>query len=101
VQAADAVDRAERLSDLRETYRTRLRGTSGRAAEVIDLLFANPILTVRYVQQQLGVSQPGATNLLRRLTAHGILHEQGSGTGVRHRWFSNEILSVLDPESSA
>jgi len=56
---------------------------------------------VRYVQQQLGVSQPGATNLLRRLTAHGILHEQGSGTGVRHRWFSNEILSVLDPESSA
>ena len=101
VQAADAVDRAERLSDLRETYRARLRGTSGRAPEVIDLLFANPVLTVRYVQQKLEISQPGATNLLRRLTAHGILHEEGSGTGVRHRWFSNEILSVLDPERGA
>ena len=38
VQAADAVDRAECLSDLREKYRSRLRGTSGRAPEVIDLL---------------------------------------------------------------
>jgi hypothetical protein len=74
---------------------------SGRAPEVIDLLFANPILTVRYVQQQLEVSQPGATNLLRRLTAHGILRELGSGTGVRHRWFSEQILSVLDPEHDA
>ena len=98
VQAADAVERAERLSDLREDYRSRLRGTSGRAPEVIDLMFANPILTVRYVQDQLGISQPGATNLLRRLTASGILREQGSGAGVRHRWFSDEILSVLDPE---
>jgi Fic family protein len=98
VQAADAVDRAERLSDLREEYRSRLRGTSGRSPEVIDLLFANPILTVRYVQDQLGISQPGATNLLRRLTVNGVLREQGSGAGVRHRWFSDEILSVLDPE---
>jgi len=97
VQAADAVNRAEQLSDLREKYRARLRGTSGRAPEVIDLLFASPVLTVRYVQEQLGISQPGATNLLRRLTAHGILREQGSGTGVRHRWFSDEVLGVLDP----
>jgi hypothetical protein len=65
---------------------------------VIGLLFASPILTVRYVQDQLGVSQPGATNLLRRLTANGTLREQGRGAGVRHRWFSDEILSVLDPE---
>jgi Fic family protein len=98
VQAADAVNRAGQLSDLRETYRARLRGTSGRAPEVIDLLFASPVLTVRLVQDQLGISQPGASNLLRRLTAHGILREQGSGTGVRHRWFSDEVLSVLDPE---
>lgn len=98
VQAADAVNRAEQLSDLREKYRALLRGTSGRAPEVIDLLFASPILTVRYVQGQLGISQPGATNLLRRLAAHGILREQGSGTGVRHRWFSDEVLGVLDPE---
>jgi Fic family protein len=41
VQATDAVERAEQLSDLRESYRVRLRGGS-RAHEVVDLLVANP-----------------------------------------------------------
>lgn len=98
VQAADAVERAEQLSDLREDYRARLRGSWGRAPEVVDLLFASPILTVRYVREQLGLSQPGATNLLRRLTDLGIVHELGSGSGVRHRWYSDEVIRVLDPE---
>jgi Fic family protein len=98
VQATDAVERAEQLSDLRETYRSRLRGGS-RAHEVVDLLFANPVLTVRHVQEQLGVSQPGATNLLRRLANEEILEEVGSGSGVRHRWFGLEVLKVLDPET--
>jgi len=100
VQATDAVDRAEQLSDLRESYRSRLRGGS-RAHEVVDLLFANPILTVRYVQGILGLSQPGATNLLRRLADEDIVQEVGIGPGVRHRWLGNEILAVLDPESGA
>jgi Fic family protein len=78
--------------------RVRLRGGS-RAHEVVDLLFANPILTVRHVQEQLGVSQPGATNLLRRLANEKIVHEVGSGSGVRHRWFGLEVLEVLDPET--
>jgi Fic family protein len=98
VQAADAVERAEQLSDLRENYRVRLRGGS-RAHEVVDLLFANPILTVRHVQQQLSVSQPGATNLLRRLAREDIVQEVGAGSGVRHRWFGLEVLKVLDPET--
>jgi Fic family protein len=100
VQATDAVERAERLSDLREKYRSQLSGTSARTVEAVDLLFASPILTVRYVQQQLGLSQPGASNLLRRIAAHGIVEELGSGPGVRHRWFCDEILRVLDPEHS-
>lgn len=98
VQATDAVDRADQLSDLRESYRSRLRGGS-RAHEVVDLLFANPILTVRYVKERLGLSQPGATNLLRQLADEDIVQEVGTGPGVRHRWFGTEVLAVLDPES--
>ena len=94
-QAADAVERAEQLADLREEYRERIRGTRSRAAEVIDLLFANPVMTVRHVQQFLGVSQPGATNLLRQLSAVDVLREVPGP--VRHRWFATGILDVLDP----
>jgi Fic family protein len=101
IQATDAVDRAELLWDLRETYRARLRGGRSRASEVVDLLFGSPILTVRYVQQQLSVSQPGALNLLRLLAEHRIVREVGQGSGVRHRWISDGVLEVLDPERQA
>lgn len=96
-QAADAVNRAEELADLREHYRLALQGSRSRAIEVADMLFASPIMTVRAVQNHLGVSQPGATNLLRTLTSEGIAREVGEGPGTRHRWFADEILRVLDP----
>ena len=96
-QATDAVSRAEDLADLREKYRLSLQGSRSRAIEVADLLFANPIMTVRAVQKQLGVSQPGATNLLRTLTSEGIVREVGEGPGTRHRWFADDILRILDP----
>ena len=66
---------------------------------VVDMLYANPILTVRYIQDKLDLSQPGATNLLRRLSAVGILKEIGTGPGIRHRWLCPDVLKVLDPES--
>ncbi len=97
-QATDAVTRAEELADLRERYRLRLQGSRSRAIEVADLLFANPIMTVKAVQRALGVSQPGATNLLRALTSEAIVREVGEGPGTRHRWFAEDILRVLDPQ---
>lgn len=100
VQANDAVARAEVLADLREKYRITLKGSRSRAPEVVDLLIGNPILTVRLVQERLGVSQPGAGNLLRQLTRHGIVREIGIGPGVRHRWISDDVLRVLDPEKA-
>jgi len=98
MQAADAVDRAEVLADLRERYRNTVRGTRSRAPEVIDLLFENPILTVRRVQEALDMSQPGATNLLRALTGFGLLRERGVGPGIRHRWYADGVLAVLDSD---
>jgi Fic family protein len=98
LQANEAVDRAEQLSDLRASYRSRLRA-GGRAHMVVDMLFSNPILTARYVLEHLDISQPGATNLLRRLSAAGIVEESGVGPGVRHRWICRDVLKVLDPEA--
>lgn len=67
----------------------------------MDLLFANPVITVRHVQNHLKMSQPGAANLLRLLTGYGILKETGSGPGTRHRWFCEGVLEVLDPEQGS
>lgn len=100
VQAADAVARSEQLSDLREQYRVALSGSRSRTIEVVDLSLTRPILTVRYVMDELGLSQPGANNLLKQLTDLEILRVQGEGRGVRHRWFAHDVLDVLDPKPS-
>jgi Fic family protein len=96
VQAKDAITRAEMLADLREQYRALLKGSRSRAGEIVELLLGNPIITVRYVQNMLGVSQPGAGNLLRQLAEQGIVREVGQGPGVRHRWFADDVLRVLE-----
>ena len=93
MQATDAVCRAELLA-----VELLLKGSRSRAAEVVDLSFANPIMTVRHVQRTLNVSQPGAANLLRTLTELGVVREVGIGPGVRHRWFADNILEVLVPD---
>jgi len=95
-QASRSVDRAEKLTDLRERYRSRLRGSRSRAGEVVDLLFGNPILTTRYVVAHLGVTPQGATHLLRQLTELKLLRQASDGRrGVRVRWHADEIMDVL------
>jgi Fic family protein len=103
-QATDAVERAERLADLREEYRRGLATTRSRASEVVELLMANPFVTVRNVQSELDITQPGALNLLRGLERRGWLREMGAiGRGGRVVWVAPEILAVIAdfPDSSA
>ncbi len=94
-QATDAVTRAEELTDLRDGFRSRLRGKRSRANEVVDLLFGNPVLTVKIVVNRLGVTPQGATLLLRQLVAAGIVDEPPTGRGRRARFTSPALLEVL------
>jgi len=94
-QAADAVTRAEDLVDLREEFRSRLRGKRSRATEVVDLLFGNPVITVRIVVNRLGVTPQGATLLLRQLVEAKSLDEPSSGPGRRARYTCQALLKVL------
>jgi Fic family protein len=103
-QATDALERAERLADLRETYRRDLASTRSRASEVVEILMANPFITVRNVQSELGITQPGALNLLRGIERRGWLREMGViGRGGRMVWVAPEILAVIAdlPDSPA
>ncbi len=94
-QAADAVTRAEDLLDLREEFRSRLRGKRSRATEVVDLLFGNPVMTVRIVVNRLGVTPQGATLLLRQLVEAKILDQPRTGPGRRTRYTCQALMTVL------
>lgn len=100
MQARDAIERAERLADLREHYRLELASSRSRASEVVDLMMANPFVTVRQVQERLGVTQPGALNLLRGIERRGWLRDLGTlGRGGRTYWVAPKVLSVITDAS--
>jgi hypothetical protein len=93
--AADAVTRAEDLVDLREEFRSRLRGKRSRANEVVDLLFGNPVMTVRIVVNRLGVTPQGATLLLRQLVEAEIPDQPRTRPGRRTRYTCQALMRVL------
>jgi Fic family protein len=95
VQATDAVDRAERLADLRERYRRDLAGIRSRAAEVVDLLFENPIATGPFVAERLVMSWQGAKNLLEQLESFRIVRPYRSPAGGRRSWIADEVLEAV------
>lgn len=96
VQANDAIVRAERLVDLREDYRARVRSlTRGAANELVNLAFEHPVLNTRTVERRLSVTRPAALTALRQLAAAGILDEIGGGPRGQLRWRAEEVLRVL------
>jgi Fic family protein len=98
-QAVDAVARAERLTDLRERYRTDVQAATRSAAnQLVDLAFEQPVLTARAVERRVGVSRPAALSALRQLADLGVLTEVSSGPRGQLRWRAREILGVLTAE---
>jgi Fic family protein len=77
--AREATERAMEILDLRERDRSRIATSLGRRTanglRALDLLFSQPVVTAKLVEQRLGVSQPAASGLVSDLAGAGILHE--------------------------
>lgn len=96
-QSRDAAARIRGLQDLRETYRARFQRGRGaaRLLQLVDLLFANPVVTVRQVQGALRVDFPAAQRYVNQLVKGELLREI---TGrARNRVFrADEIIAVIE-----
>jgi Fic family protein len=98
-QALDAVTRAERLTDLRERYRSSVQATTkGAATRLVDLVFMQPVVNARFVESRLGISRPAALTVLRQLEVLGILSEHIRGPRGQLRWHAHEVLATLTDE---
>jgi Fic family protein len=96
-QAEDAVTRAEQLIDLRERYRSELAGSRSRAAEVVDLIMENPIISSYTIGQRMQVTNQGAHNLIMQLERRGLIERLGRfGRGGRSFWLAREVFTVLN-----
>lgn len=95
-QALDAAARVKRINDLRENYRQRFQQgrSSARLLQVVDLLFARPLVSVRTVEIELRLPYPTAERYIDELVKQGIL----VGTGkARNRVFrAEDILRAIE-----
>jgi Fic family protein len=101
--AREATETARRIVQLRERLRSELPAKLGRRSgnglRLLDQLFAHPVVSVRSVEQLVGLSQPAALALVNRVVSVGLLHE---ATGMRrNRVFEfREYLRLFEERGS-
>ncbi|MEQ9825251.1 MAG: Fic family protein [Puniceicoccaceae bacterium] len=89
IVSKEATETARRILALRESHRSQIAESLGRAAgnghRILEHLYQRPILNVAEVEKLLNVTYAAANGLVSRLTELGILQEM---TGQRrHRVF--------------
>jgi Fic family protein len=91
--ASEAFQQTADLLDLRETLRAGVTGR-GKAMDLVDYLFSNPVVTASTVQKALGTSPPTAYSVISALEKADILTKVGHGKRGR-RWISLPIAEIL------
>jgi Fic family protein len=76
-QACDAVERASQLQTLREEYRSLAQSSRAPSytLQIVDLLFARPVVTISQVADTIHASFPSAMRHLASLERQGIVRE--------------------------
>ena len=98
----DATETARKIIELRETSRLRLSGAAGNSNltdRLLDLLFKNPLVTIRFVGSELGCSFVTASQLIESFQRPELaLVEETTGFS-RNRRFRFKPYLDLFPEA--
>lgn len=96
-QAIDAETRVGRLVALREQYQDRVRLDRSLVGAVIPMIFSIPFLTTNRVSKELGITMPGARNLMIRARDYGWIEEGVTvGRGGLVVWHAPEVLRIIE-----
>ncbi|MDR0284781.1 MAG: Fic family protein [Propionibacteriaceae bacterium] len=96
-QADDAVVRSRSLISTRETYLQEAIQTRSRLPALVDVIVRNPIVTVKSVQEAVGLTNQGARALIKSAESREWLHSLGArGQGGREFWVAPRILDIME-----
>lgn len=95
-QAEDALSRAERINNLLVKWRAAVSGVASTAPlALVDMLAANPFLTIKRAAKQLGVAFTTAQRAVERLESLSIVKEISKAKRDRV-YCAKAILSILE-----
>ncbi|QOR70283.1 Fic family protein [Ruania alkalisoli] len=85
------------IHEISARWRGAITARRGAAAwRTIDLLIGQPVVTVRFVQAQLGVSAHTAQTAIDTLESAGILTQAVAGRRRNRTWHAREVTEALD-----
>lgn len=97
-EAEDASARARQLLKCREEFLAKFRGKRGKAADLIEALFCNPVITVRGAQNRLKLkTYPGAQKAIDALEECGLLALARTKPKV---YIAKPVVDILSPETT-
>jgi Fic family protein len=95
-QSRDAWLRVGRLQELQQAYRSRYQAEGpARMLQVIDHLFARPVLSVSQLSDLLGVQFPVASRYVKRLEEDGVVVEI-TGKGRNRLYSARGIMEAIE-----
>lgn len=84
------------LKQARSRWDSALHARQGSTARrALDLFAEQPVVTVKYIAERLGVSDVSANNAIPALVDAGVLRQSTQGRRNRH-WQADEVLDALD-----
>ncbi|PFG20812.1 Fic family protein [Serinibacter salmoneus] len=99
--AETAISNGRRLLDdlrrLRSDWKARVTARAGASVwRALDLVIAQPVLDVPYLQQHLQVAYTSAAGAIQTMTEAGILLPSVVGRRRNRVWHAPEVLEALD-----
>ena len=93
-------NRIRALDDLRKRMRAEASQETQGMQNLVDILFAVPLVTAPLLEKRLGLSQPTVSRILTRAEAVGWLRNVGhSGRGKKKRYVASHIWAIHTSES--
>jgi Fic family protein len=74
-QASDAIRRCGALNELKRDFTARIQGQGARLLQIVEALFLQPVLTIPWLKDTLGVHYQTAAGDIEKLVEIGILEE--------------------------
>lgn len=101
MQAEDGCARAGQLVELRERYLNEATRTRSSLPRLVNIIFANPYVTVTRVERALSLTNQGARNLIRDAEKRSWLVEMGAfGRGGKTYWIAQDIFDVIEARAA-
>lgn len=95
-QCEDALSRAERISIILERWKADVSGSTPKATyNVVESLAANPYITPRGLEKELGVSFNTASKAIKVLEGKGIMKQVGHSKRDRV-YHAEAVLEILE-----